>query len=382
MKNQKSNFLVSQCLSAIVPAKRAAFTLAEVLITLAIIGVVATMTIPTLIANYQERSWNTAAKVFDRKLTESLRVMNAQSTLAGHKTTESFVNELGKHLKFSKICDNSNLESCFENKVLWGLGTSEPDEVDITKIQTSKNIGQGDWNTNMVGVQLANGTNALIAYNPTDTCTQDPYSNQIDGSNCLAILYDTSGFKSPNTNGKDVRANQNVKFLGCALKLDGTCYTTTPFVPGAHVWNACTGTTSTDPEDLKIMDDYGISSCIKNADHWAGAVIACGGIKKMPTKDDLQKLALYLYPTRESENTNGGIICPKDSENKTISCRDKDRFEQMGITTNSVGTFWLWSNSEGNGSAFSMGYASNGADWTNFWSRIQPAPFNAICVDR
>ncbi len=36
-------------------AKSAAFTLAEVLITLGIIGVVAAMTIPTLIANYQEK---------------------------------------------------------------------------------------------------------------------------------------------------------------------------------------------------------------------------------------------------------------------------------------------------------------------------------------
>ena len=35
--------------------KKAAFTLAEVLITLGIIGVVAAMTIPTLIANYQEK---------------------------------------------------------------------------------------------------------------------------------------------------------------------------------------------------------------------------------------------------------------------------------------------------------------------------------------
>ena len=35
--------------------KHAAFTLAEVLITLAIIGVVAVMTIPTLISDYQEK---------------------------------------------------------------------------------------------------------------------------------------------------------------------------------------------------------------------------------------------------------------------------------------------------------------------------------------
>ena len=35
--------------------RRCAFTLAEVLITLAIIGIVAAMTIPTLVANYQEK---------------------------------------------------------------------------------------------------------------------------------------------------------------------------------------------------------------------------------------------------------------------------------------------------------------------------------------
>ena len=47
-------FLVPYCLSNLVSSKKAAFTLAEVLITLGIIGVVAAMTIPTLIANYQK----------------------------------------------------------------------------------------------------------------------------------------------------------------------------------------------------------------------------------------------------------------------------------------------------------------------------------------
>ncbi|MBE7709855.1 MAG: prepilin-type N-terminal cleavage/methylation domain-containing protein, partial [Cyanobacteria bacterium SIG32] len=84
----------------------AAFTLAEVLITLAIIGVVAAMTIPTLVANYQTRAWNTSATVFDRKLTEALKVMNVQGTLAGYQTTESFVEELSKHFKTTKICAN------------------------------------------------------------------------------------------------------------------------------------------------------------------------------------------------------------------------------------------------------------------------------------
>src|SRR5574344_629312 len=42
--------------------KHIAFTLAEVLITLAIIGVVAALTIPTLIKNYQQKQYETQLK--------------------------------------------------------------------------------------------------------------------------------------------------------------------------------------------------------------------------------------------------------------------------------------------------------------------------------
>ena len=45
---------------------RGGFTLAEVLITLGIIGIVAALTIPTLVANYQNKSWNTSASVSRR----------------------------------------------------------------------------------------------------------------------------------------------------------------------------------------------------------------------------------------------------------------------------------------------------------------------------
>ncbi|MBQ8168695.1 prepilin-type N-terminal cleavage/methylation domain-containing protein [bacterium] len=61
--------------------RKSAFTLAEVLITLAIIGVVAAMTIPTLISNYQDKVFETASTTFQRKLGEALKVMNVNSNL-------------------------------------------------------------------------------------------------------------------------------------------------------------------------------------------------------------------------------------------------------------------------------------------------------------
>ena len=293
--------------------KKFGFTLAEVLITLAIIGVVAAMTIPTLIANYQERSWNTSATVFDRKLTEALKIMNSQGTLAGRVTTENFVKELSKHLKIVRTCDNSNLTDCFVDSMTMRENTIT---VDLNNISTSADLGQSDWDTNIVGFQLANGTNALVAYNPD--CKQDPYSNQITGSDCLAIMYDTTGFKSPNHLSKDLRANANVKKVNsklvCALEVDGTCFGT-PFYPTPHRWNACSKWSETeDAEDLAIMAKYNLNHCMSlyqgQDDYWLGAVKQCGGIEKMPSMEDLTALANKLYGTTEIDEPDEEWWCP------------------------------------------------------------------------
>ena len=169
---------------------KTAFTLAEVLITLAIIGIVAALTIPTLIQNYQERAWGTASRVFEQKLEEALKVMNTQATLAGYNTTQSFVFELANHLKITKICKNDNLTECFDEKIYWGAGDAEPEEVNMAEIKTSTYFGLEDWETETVGLQFADGVTALVAYNPD--CRQDPFSNQITGTDCIAMLYDVS----------------------------------------------------------------------------------------------------------------------------------------------------------------------------------------------
>src|SRR5699024_9785110 len=57
-KNEKN--LSSYSLNVLSTFQKAAFTLAEVLITLAIIGVVAALTIPSLIENHNEKAWLTA----------------------------------------------------------------------------------------------------------------------------------------------------------------------------------------------------------------------------------------------------------------------------------------------------------------------------------
>ena len=311
--------------------KKIGFTLAEVLITLAIIGIVAALTIPTLVQNYQERAWNTASQVFQRKLGEALRVMNVQGTLAGYTTTEAFVDELSKHIKITRICENDDITTCFSDTVTWG-----DEEIEMSKIKTSKNFGQEDWDTNTVAVQFANGVNGVIAYNPS--CTQNQFSNNEITINengistdCLAILYDVDGFKNPNTQQKDLRG-LNVASLGgsnCAIELsDGTCFTA-PFTPTAVTKTEC---------DQLVADGYPIKECYEENDYWAGAVKACHDVgSSLPSQEQLTALANELYDAPISGSSTA----------TEYANRDNDLAVSMGFITSPDSGFWLWSSEEG-----------------------------------
>ena len=54
--------------------KKQAFTLAEVLMTLGIIGVVAAMTLPTLITDFQKRSTATMVKALYSKINQAMQL--------------------------------------------------------------------------------------------------------------------------------------------------------------------------------------------------------------------------------------------------------------------------------------------------------------------
>ena len=336
---------------------RKGFTLAEILITLGIIGVVAAMTIPTLVANFQDRSFSSAATTFERKLGEALKVMNSQSSLAGFDSTEDFIDELSKHFKITRTCTNHKLEDCFAKEILWGSGNAKTETIDVAVIKTTKNFGLKEWqNSNIIGVQFADGINALIAYNKD--ASQDPYSNQIIslssfsnnnsrnislGTDAFAILYDTNGFKSPNKSSKDLRSINVAKLgSGCYAEIGSLCIANEPFIPNPVTKEEC--------NQMKT-EGYGITSCNFETDYWAGAVKMCGGVSKMASMAQLAEIASYVY------NTND--IGAK--QNVTDVTFDSIKAAELGLP--SAG-FYIWSSDESSGSfalrrVFSANYTSS-----------------------
>lgn len=305
-------------------SERNAFTFAELLIILGIIGIVAAMTISSLVKNYTVKQWDTSAIVFEKKLLDALNIMNAQSTLAVHESTEAFVTELSKHIKISSVCNKEELAKCFSSTIYFGNDNSDVEKFDIKILRTAKNFGQKTWGTNIVGVLFANGTSALIAYNPIKTgntpCVQDPTSNQVDGNDCIAILYDTTSFHKPNTIRKDLRSNRNVLRLGtgCVFEVGDTCFSTAPFIPKPISKEECE----------KIKDDLGIKYCKYATDYWAGAIKECGGVSKMPTQSQLAELAKYVQ--RDASYV--------------------ENVKALGFTINSHNALSIWSRGEYNGS--------------------------------
>ncbi len=92
-----------------------AFTLAEVLITLGIIGIVATLTIPTLVKDYQKKAYVSAFKKTHAELTEAFKRMRAvegvdyvtATALFNARNDDSlWLGELNKYMNVTEFTKN------------------------------------------------------------------------------------------------------------------------------------------------------------------------------------------------------------------------------------------------------------------------------------
>ena len=96
---------------------RTGFTLAEVLVTLGIIGVVSAMTVPSLMQNYQRQSYVTQLhKVYNEAQQAAQMVLTDTNAInlqeAGLTTDEAIDAWVKKYFKVVKVCGN-NVDDCF-----------------------------------------------------------------------------------------------------------------------------------------------------------------------------------------------------------------------------------------------------------------------------
>jgi len=182
------------------------FTLAEVLITLGIIGVVASLTIPTLMANYKKIQYVVGLKKAYAEITEALKLMandhgcpdNLKCTgvfNGDYKDNNALGNEFKKYFKLAKDCGTKYNADDESTKCMSDSYTNYYDQP-----------GQSDMNLwgyyNFItadgfGISLNND-----GYNCSGNWAGQDNVNMSQVCGELAI--DINGLKGPNNYGRDI----------------------------------------------------------------------------------------------------------------------------------------------------------------------------------
>lgn len=168
---------------------KVAFTLAEVLVTLGIIGVVSAMTIPTLIQNYQKQVFVTQLKKAYSELSQGFQnvlVDKKAMTLAETKmfnnnpsSTETFFRT---YFKTSAICTSSKSDC---------LNLSDYTNLSGNTITLGSEVGQAS---------VSSGTWVCAALRDGVTACISPYPINSE----LPMYVDTNGKQGPNVAGRDL----------------------------------------------------------------------------------------------------------------------------------------------------------------------------------
>lgn len=184
--------------------------MAEVLITLGIIGVVAAVILPTVINKIKDQQYLAARKKVLYTLSEGLRAIANQGDTSKSTSAKEFVeNQLKKQIKIIKTCENNNLRACgietTENKIynLEGNPITMPKKIGELSLSLGYS-GDVDPYSTSYGFVMSNGYSAHLFYNPkckTDIKYADHYGRD---KVCVNVIYDMNGLALPNQAGKDI----------------------------------------------------------------------------------------------------------------------------------------------------------------------------------
>lgn len=186
------------------PRKCAAFTLAEVLITLGIIGVVASITLPSLINKIDNARYKSAVKknysVFSNALTlvyagnwDDFRDWNYTRS---NEFVEDIYNKLSEHLVITKTCGRAS--GCIERpKAKNGsYATYSTINGGCSNNASAYNFILNDGTAVTIDIWLESNVKTYFGVK----------NNLLSNSANFIICTDVNGSNGPNTTGKDVHA--------------------------------------------------------------------------------------------------------------------------------------------------------------------------------
>ena len=273
--------------------RKSAFTLAEVLITLGIIGVVAAITIPTLITKQNEKVFKTRKVVAEQKIREITRQMNLYGVLAPHINTSSFINSLKDYVKIGQSCDSEHLTDCFAEQITKSSG----EVVEIKDLKNSNKLGKSYSDFNHA-FAILDGLTFIMSYD-SSCVAPDKYNSTLSTTECLSYILDVNGKKGPNIVGEDVvLVNASLPGGGCdGIEFNDMC------IASADIDYSCGFTGS--------CETMGDPTC----DCQAAANVACQAIgMRAPNAREYTQMYIHREELGNPATATAGVMLNPDVE--------------------------------------------------------------------
>ena len=200
------------------------FTLAEVLITLAIIGIVAALTIPSVISNYQQQEFKTGLKKAVSVLNEAIQTNIAQDGETPYENADLFA-YLQRHMSVLKTM---NYSACYDAQTGKAIEPDDPSNcggafftnrafytIDGMRFEVSASFknnhylyesGVGIDEPRNVGTSWANNGMACGSYGLSNNIHNTKYPP------CI-VMVDVNGDKKPNPSKEFIQGNQAIEYL-------------------------------------------------------------------------------------------------------------------------------------------------------------------------
>lgn len=221
--------------------KRRAFTLAELLLSLTVIGIIASIVMPSILGNSNERAWVTQKKVIHTRFSQAMSMLpnltgygEVKGTYATYNSgtntinpqhvdvdtaAETFVREgLSKVIKMTNICNHASLTDCgfpatissaygdsYALSSINSIGKLNEQFTSRRSVYRNSIIQYEQLDTRVAAFETVNGESFIVYYNPN--CQKEDKEamfSYTQGNMCVNFIYDLNGIKGPNMVGKDI----------------------------------------------------------------------------------------------------------------------------------------------------------------------------------
>ena len=197
-----------------------AFTLAEVLITLSIIGIVAAMTLPTLVQKKQDKELISMTRKVYADINNAFLLSQQDYGVIGDNSflfnatdnALTIAKNLAKYFNGAKVCEKPSQKGCSQYYYELSYATKRYGSDDTLEAYSNSNpriiLNNGaiiGIQTNKSGCQVREyeaidyDENGLVIKNPDGTVSTHTYLS----SNCGNLTFDVNGNKKPNQFGRD-----------------------------------------------------------------------------------------------------------------------------------------------------------------------------------